>query len=158
MKTFKTIILLLARLFISSNFIASAVKKILDWPTAERNFISTLGDWQGYLNNFPTVQKFFGDALSFAPEIILALTAIELLGGLLVFIGIKIRWGAILLCIYSLITTILLYQFWFADVSKKEMQLTLFLQNLAILGGLLFVAVYSSNKSPSKESEKSKGK
>jgi uncharacterized membrane protein YphA (DoxX/SURF4 family) len=154
MKTFKTIMLLLARLFISSSFIAASVKSILDWPAAEQNFAAILGDWQGYVSSFPSIQKWFADGLAYSTEILLAFTALELLGGLLVFIGMKIKWGAMLLALYSFITTILFYPFWYAEVAKKEMQLTLFLQSLAILGGLIFVIIHSNSKGGGKEGEK----
>lgn len=142
MKTFQSILLFLGRLFLSATFLADAAKKLIDWTGAERNFIAILSDWQSYVSAFPSLQDVFVFILTWGPEFLIGLTALELIGGLLLFLGIKVKWGASLLSIYTLIATVLFYQFWHGEAAKNEMQRMLFLQNLAILGGLFFVAVH----------------
>ncbi|NGX28039.1 MAG: hypothetical protein K940chlam1_00212 [Candidatus Anoxychlamydiales bacterium] len=144
MRGFKKFLALLGRLLISILFILSAVNKIFDWEKTESGLINLFCDWQSYANFSTLLAKFFSSLISWAPEILIVITIIELIGALLVFFGIKERFGAFLLIIFFIPATILLHPFWFLSGAKRYFELVLFLKNLAILGGLLFLMVFGT--------------
>lgn len=75
-----------------------------------------------------------------APEVLLAITiAIEVVGGLLLVIGWQARWAALALALFLVPVTVVFHAFWSADAAHFNDQLTAFLKNLAILGGMLLV-------------------
>lgn len=112
---------LAARIFLSVIFLRSGIGKILDFGG--------------------TQQQIAGVGIPLALAGLLAVGAIifELGGALSVLLGYKARWGAIALIIF-LVPTTLLFHTNFAE----EMQVTQFLKNLAIVGGLLMVVYFGS--------------
>lgn len=80
-----------------------------------------------------------------AAEALLVLTiAIEVVGGLLLVIGWQSRIAALALAAFLVPVTIVFHGFWNADAAHFNEQLTAFLKNLAILGGMLLVAERSA--------------
>jgi putative oxidoreductase len=67
--------------------------------------------------------------------------ALELLGGIALIIGYKARWAALALAGFSLLAAVL-YHNNFAD----QVQMIMFLKNLAIAGGLLMVYANGAGK------------
>jgi putative oxidoreductase len=75
-----------------------------------------------------------------APDVLLAITiAIEVVGGLLLIIGWQARWAALALALFLIPVTAIFHGFWNADAAHFQDQLTAFLKNVAILGGMLLV-------------------
>lgn len=75
-----------------------------------------------------------------ASDVLLALTiGIEVIGGLSLIIGWKARWAALTLALFLLPVTAIFHRFWAADAAHFQDQLTAFLKNMAILGGMLLV-------------------
>jgi putative oxidoreductase len=66
--------------------------------------------------------------------------AVELGGSILLILGWKTRWAAWLLALFSLIAAFAAHRFWEVDPAQHFNQMNHFLKNLAIVGGLLFVA------------------
>jgi len=132
----------LARLCLSSLFLASGINKIIYWKEAEKQFLAVLGDWQTYASAIEGVQHVLSSAVVWAPLILMVATFLEILGSLLLLFGLKERLGAGLLALILIPTTVLMHHFWFAEGSQKELQLSLFLRDLAILGGLLVVVLH----------------
>ncbi len=64
---------------------------------------------------------------------------------LLLLFGIREKLGAFLLVIVLVPTTILMQPFWFAEGSERDMQIALFLRDMAILGGLLVVTLHGAH-------------
>jgi putative oxidoreductase len=67
-------------------------------------------------------------------------TAVELAGGLLLALGRWTRCVAWALAAFTLVATALGHRFWEADPAFFFNQLTHFLKNLAVIGGLLVLA------------------
>jgi putative oxidoreductase len=65
--------------------------------------------------------------------------AIEVLGGLLLIIGYRARLAALVIALFLIPVTVVFHAFWNADAASYQNQLTQFLKNLAILGGMLLV-------------------
>jgi putative oxidoreductase len=66
--------------------------------------------------------------------------AIELGGGILLVLGWKARWAALLLALFTAIAAFAAHRFWEVDPAQYANQMNHFLKNLAIVGGMLFVA------------------
>lgn len=75
------------------------------------------------------------------PELAIATAiAIELLGGLAIFTGRYQRAGAFVLFLFLIPTTLIFHNFWAAPAAARQDQMIHLFKNLAIMGGLLFVA------------------
>src|SRR3954468_20035313 len=75
-----------------------------------------------------------------ASNLLLAITiAIEVLGGLMLITGYKARLAAVVIALFLVPVTLVFHSFWSADAANFQNQLTQFLKNLSILGGLLLL-------------------
>lgn len=109
-----------ARVLISLLFLILGVRKLLAW-----------GGTVGY----------FGKLGLPAPELMLALVvAVEVLGGAALALGWKVKWAALALAVFTVIASLVAHNFWSVDAAQFSAQLTQFLKNMAIVGGLLLVA------------------
>ncbi len=68
--------------------------------------------------------------------------AIELLGGLAILIGVRARLTAWIVFLYLIPTTFLFHNFWAVEGADRIDTLIHFEKNLAIMGGLLFLAAF----------------
>ncbi len=146
MKIIRLCTTVFARFLISLVFLAGAVHKIFHWHDTETMILNTLCEWQfnvGFSDNMQTCLAYM---IPFTPLLLVIATLFELLGGLSVLLGVKEKWGATMLILVLIPTTILIHQFWFIDGSAREMQMTHFLKNMAILGGLLMIVLQGTEK------------
>jgi len=73
-------------------------------------------------------------------DLLLVLTiAIEMIGGLMLITGWHARYAAVGLAIFLVPVTLVFHAFWSADAATFNDQLTAFLKNAAIFGGMLLV-------------------
>lgn len=81
-----------------------------------------------------------------APTLVVAITGLMILaGGLSILLGYRVRWGALLLVIFLIPTTLIMHQFWgLADAGMAQNQMAHFLKNLAAAGGALIVYWYAT--------------
>ncbi|MDE3045614.1 MAG: DoxX family protein [Verrucomicrobiota bacterium] len=141
----------LVRFFLSLLFLASGVNKIFHWHETERTLTSILTDWQAYADYFPNLQELLATLVPWSPLLLILATLLELIGGLLLLLGVRERMGAGLLIAFLLPTTILCHQFWFVEGAERDLQQIMFLKNLAIIGGLVMVMLHGTQL-PAKES------
>jgi len=74
------------------------------------------------------------------PDLLLVLTiAIEMIGGLMLITGWHARYAAVGLAVFLVPVTLVFHAFWSADAATFNDQLTAFLKNAAIFGGMLLV-------------------
>ncbi|MGK7936493.1 MAG: DoxX family protein [Xenococcaceae cyanobacterium] len=110
---------LIARIFLSILFISTGISKIMN-PVGTQEYMAA--------NGIPLT------------GLLLVMTiAVELLGGISILLGVKARWGATALILF-LIPATLIFHTNFSDPN----QITQFLKNLAIIGGLLMVIQHGS--------------
>lgn len=114
------------RLLLSLIFIFSGLFKIVHF----QNFTNMLGE----------------KGVSAAGIIVFVALLIELLGGLSVLLGWFTRYGAILLMIFLIPTTIMSHDFWNFSGVEFMVQFSNFFKNVAIFGGLLLLASYGPGK------------
>jgi putative oxidoreductase len=117
---------LLGRLFIAALFLIAGIRKLLIWE-AQVGYFTRLG--------FP------------APELFTVLAVvIEIGGALLLIAGWRTRWVAWLLILFLVIATGMAHRFWEFDAAQQANQMNHFLKNLALVGGLLFVATFGPGR------------
>ncbi len=82
------------------------------------------------------------------PEVLAALTiALELGGGILLALGWKARWMAILLALWLIPTTLIFHRFWGGVPADQVMsQQVNFYKNVAIFGGMLLLAGFGPGR------------
>jgi len=115
-----TMLTLVGRCLIAALFLVAGTRKVLAFAGSAAYF-TKLG--------FP------------APEAMTALAiAIEIGGSLMLILGWKTRWAALLLAIFTVVATLMAHRFWQFDAAQFANQLNHFLKNIAIVGGLAFVA------------------
>ena len=74
------------------------------------------------------------------PLFLIAAALLELVGGICLILGYKARFGAALLLLFLIPTTFIFHDFWnVTDPLEQNLQQIMFLKNLAIFGGLLYV-------------------
>ena len=82
-----------------------------------------------------------------APELMTVLAIlIEIGGGALLILGWQTRRVSWLLMLFVIIATAMAHRFWEFDAAQYGNQLNHFLKNVAIIGGLLYVAVLGGGK------------
>ena len=91
-----------------------------------------------------TSQYMAAKGMTMIPFFLSAAIVVEILGGLSILIGWKARWGALLLFLYLIPVTFIMHDFWNADAAGKMMEQINFLKNIAIEGGLLYVATFGA--------------
>ena len=67
-------------------------------------------------------------------------------GGILLLIGYRVKLGALMLLAYWVPVTFIVHSFWNDPESIRRIQSILFMRNLGIVGGLLFLYVNGSGK------------
>ena len=115
---------LVGRVLLALIFIIAGYGKIT-------GFEGTVGYMQAY--NMPMTQ-------------ILAVIAIiiELGGGIMIAVGWKARWGAAAIFIFVLVASFVFHAFWAVPADQAQLQNIMFMKNLAIMGGMLYIIVYGS--------------
>ncbi len=129
----------LGRMMLSLIFIVLGIASLFNWEDTEADFVSVLSNWELYAGNMDEAGNLF--PLLIASVRIWAILGIifQLLGGILVFFGIQVRMGALLLLLHLIPVTILYHHFWFLDGQAMNRSLVLFLKNLSIIGGLFIL-------------------
>lgn len=110
---------LLGRLCLSAIFLMAGIGKIMHYDQ--------------------TAKYMESKGMTMIPFFLVAALLIELIGALSLIIGFKTRWGAALLLLFLIPTTLIFHDFWNVDEASRQMQMINFLKNLGIFGGLLYV-------------------
>jgi putative oxidoreductase len=70
--------------------------------------------------------------------------ALEVVGGLALIVGYQARWAALALALFTLVATVLFHNFWAMPAAQQMVQQLMFMKNLAVAGGLLFVFAFGA--------------
>lgn len=146
----KTLLAFLGRVCLSLIFIMSAVGKFLNWEGTHQFLINGLCSWVSATASAPELQTWLEMLIPHTPFLLILAAVFEGLGGLLIFLGIKVRFGAFLLLLFIVPTTILLHAFWMVPPSERELQMIMFLKNVSIIGGLLLLLAYGEKNKTTK--------
>ena len=117
---------LLGRCLLSLIFILSGLGKI--------------GDWSG------TAGFMAAKGMVAVPFFLTMAILLELCGGLSVLLGFKARLSAWALVVYLIPVSLIFHNFWAFTGAEQRMQMINLRKNLAIMGGLLLVALRGAGK------------
>lgn len=125
MQGFNSLLMLLGRVGLSAIFLLAGTHKLM---------------------NFELYHKLLNDkGFQYIPVLIVVAAIIEILGSISLLLGWKTRWGALLLVLFLIPTTVIFHNFWdYAEPALRDLQMNMFFKNLAILGGLLYVLSFSA--------------
>jgi len=112
------VIELLGRLFLGHIFLLAGLNKLGDGYAGTAGYMDSMGIPGGLL-----------------PLVI----ALEIVGGLMIIAGFKVKWAAYALAVFSVSAAII-----FHSNLAEQMQMILFMKNFSIAGGLLLVAVHGA--------------
>ena len=75
---------------------------------------------------------------------VLAILAIvvELGGAIALIVGFKARWAAFALAVFTVLAAIFFHNYWAKPPAQQMIDQLMFLKNLAVTGGLLFVVAF----------------
>ena len=121
----KGVVMLCARMLLACVFLVSAYSRVMDWDGSVLFMIS------------------HGLGAMAQPLVVLSLFC-ELIGGFSLLFGFKMRAGAILLVCFLLGVTLTQNTFWLMPIDERALQTSMFLKNLAIIGGLLMAACFGA--------------
>lgn len=78
-------------------------------------------------------------------HLLLVLTIIiEIGGGLMIMLGLYARWAALVVFLFVIPVTLVFHAFWAVDPAQKQLMMIMFLKNLCIEGGLIYIMTYGS--------------
>jgi putative oxidoreductase len=77
--------------------------------------------------------------LTAIPLFLMGAALVELIGSLCLILGYKTRFGAAILLLFLIPTTFIFHDFWNASGAEATVQQWMFLKNVAIFGGLLYL-------------------
>lgn len=119
-------LLLVSRIFIAALFLVAGTRKLLTYAGTV-GYFTKLG--------FPAAETFAVAAI-----------VIEIGCGLMLLVGWRTRWAAWLLIVFVAIATAMAHRFWEFEPAQLNNQLNHFLKNLAVIGGLVFVATFGPGR------------
>ncbi|HNU68019.1 MAG TPA: DoxX family protein [Myxococcota bacterium] len=102
--------------------------------------IGKISGWEGTAGYMASV------GMPFVPLFLFGAIVLEVGGGLSLLLGLKARLGGLLLAMFLVPTTLIFHAFWNLEGQERYMQMLMFNKNLAIIGGLLYVAVFGAGK------------
>ena len=129
----------LGRIFVSFIFIVLGSASIFNWDSAKSDLSEAITNWELYGGHIEGVGTVCQSLLAII-SILLALGIFfQLVGGVLVCLGLQVRLGAFFLLIHLIPATVLYHHFWFLEGASQGCSFILFLKNLSIVGALMIV-------------------
>ena len=114
--------LLVARILLALMFVMSGVSKLTGLE-GTAGYIASVG-------------------LPMAQVLALGAGVLEVAAGVMLIVGWQARWAALALAAFTVLASLLFHNFWAMPKDQQFMQQLMFMKNLAITGGLLFVFAF----------------
>ncbi|MGH8592348.1 MAG: DoxX family protein [Gammaproteobacteria bacterium] len=105
--------LLIGRILLAAIFVVSGFNKLI---------------------NFEQSVAYIANADLPAPELLLLMAA-------LIAVGYKARWAALMIFVFLIPVTYIFHAFWSVEADQLQQQMIQFQKNLAIMGGMLYIAL-----------------
>ncbi len=94
----------------------------------------------GKIFDFTGTTEYMADhGMPAASILLVGAIVFEIAGGLSVLLGFKARLGAVLLLVFLVPASLIFHNFWAIEGDGQEIQMIMFMKNLSIGGGLLFL-------------------
>ena len=92
-----------------------------------------------------TIDQASAHGVPFATVLVPAAGMLALVGGVLVVLGYRARFGAFLVLLFLVPVTLVMHKFWgIADPQVAQLQRVMFMKNAAIAGGALLIMYWGS--------------
>ena len=82
--------------------------------------------------------------LPMVPILLVITIIVEIGASVMLIIGWKARWGAAALFLWMIPVTLLFHNFWAVPAEQYQIQSIMFMKNLAMMGGMLYVMAFGS--------------
>jgi len=129
----------IARILISLIFLFAGAGKLMNWEGVVDALSLTFSNWYMHLEG-GVISNEFHEFLIGSVTIIMGIAIfLEIVGGLLLLIGYKVRLGALFLLIFLVPVTLIFHAFWFEIGPDQHTDLVNFLKNLSIIGALIYL-------------------
>lgn len=147
MNSIKKISFILARFFLSALFLFAGFAHIADFDGMENGLTNALYSIAEHSAGKVWIQRAVEECMPLVPLLsILALVCL-VVGGVLVLLGIKYKFGALLLIIFLIPVTLIMHHFYFLEGVSRQLEMNNFWKNLAIVGGLLLLMLHGEASS-----------
>lgn len=117
---------LLGRIFLAAIYLVSGVNKVMS-PEATKGYMASKG--------MPLISLMF-----------LGAVVVEIVGGLSILLGIKARFTAAVMVLYTLAAALIFHNFWALPPAEAQNQMIHFMKNLSIIGGFLLVVAFGPGR------------
>ena len=135
------------RCLVSLIFLGLAAVSVLNWEIAISEVSGALANWELYTGYIEGVSFVIQNLLTVVPLLVVLGIVLQLIGGFLLCLSLRVRLGAVLLLCQIIPATALYYHFWFLDGPGMQRALILFLKNLSIIGSLLVIIAFGQGES-----------
>ena len=99
----------------------------------------------GKIGGFSATAGFMaGKGMPMAEVLLVGAIVFELAGAIMLILGWRVHWGALLLIAFTVPATLAFHNFWVVDAAQVQNQLNHFMKNVAIVGGLLYVMAFGA--------------
>lgn len=110
------------RFLLSAIFLMSGIQKLTAWQQ--------------------TAEQMQREGMAAVPLLLAGAVVFELGGSVLLLLGYKTRFAALVLIVFLIPTTLIFHDFWQYTGAEQQNQMSHFAKNLAILGGLLLAFTF----------------
>lgn len=132
-------LVIIGRILLSLVFILLALSIVVNWEVTLQGLNAMLNYWNVMTSKPGHQNAFFLSLLSVAPFLLALAVVLQFIGGFLIFFGIQVRFGALLLLIFLVPVTIIYHHFWFLTGMEFGQQFMEFFKNLALMGVMLWI-------------------
>lgn len=129
----------IGRFMLAAFFIWMALYKAFYWLDVESQMIADVCNWHLLTSKVSWLENIAESLLPLVPLLHGAAVALLLCGSLMLILSWHVRLGAVLLFVYTLFDTAFTHYFWMLEGIGRQMELTMFMQNISILGGLVLI-------------------
>ncbi len=154
MSALQGIVAFIGRVLLSAFFVWSAVGQMMDYAAIEANFLTNISRWLILYPNQEVIGVFVEQIQESFSWILLTSLVMKLLGSFMCILGWKVRFGAFLLFVVLLASNVFMHDFWHLDGVQQGLELSIFISNSAILGGLLVVLAFGKGSQKALPSSK----
>ena len=99
----------------------------------------------GKVTNFAATAGFMASkGMPMTEVLLVGAIVFELGGAVMLALGWKMRWGALLLILFTIPATLVFHDFWAVDAAQYQNQLNHFLKNVAMVGGLVYMMAFGA--------------
>lgn len=145
----RAVLFFLARLFLSSLFLLAAAGLMTNWGESEQALSNALSIVSENTAHLAWLNPIFETMLSWTSFLMVLSVVFTGIGGLLVLLGIRVRFGATLLILFLIPCTAIMHHFWILNGIDRVTEMSHFMKNVSLLGGLFLLVLHPSLKKES---------